>query len=211
MRVIAVLVAALLAMSTPTYADVNLGDTGQDVTEVQYQLRALGYTLAVDGHFGPQTDRAVRRWQKSNGLVIDGIVGPATTASLARAVRKNPPSPAPVGEPTGVLGLPFAPEGLAPCDEARFYREQFGLPPAFDGLVYRESRCTNTVTSKTGCCVGYWQIHYIIFKDHRMGALAEICGATWVNIKGDDPLSKQRNACAAKQLFDVVGYQPWSL
>lgn len=210
MRVLVVLVAALLAMSTPTYADVNLGDTGQDVTEVQYQLRALGYTLAVDGHFGPQTDRAVRRWQKSNGLAVDGIVGPATTASLARAVRLQQPS-APTLEPTGVLGLPFAPEGLSACDEARFYREQFGLPPAFDGLVNRESKCLNTVTSRTGCCVGYLQIHYIVFSDHRMGALAEICGATWQNIKGNDPLSKQRNMCAAKQLFDVVRYQPWSL
>ena len=44
-----------------------------------------------------------------------------------------------------------------------------------------------------------------------MGALAKICGATWQNIKGNDPLSKQRNACAAKELFDVVGYQPWSI
>ncbi|QQS25178.1 MAG: hypothetical protein IPM43_01940 [Actinomycetota bacterium] len=109
---------------------------------------------------------------------------------------------------------PPAPPNLrldGPCDEMNLYRVVVGLPEQFNALGYRESRCLNTVTSPSGCCVGWWQLHYVIFRDHRMiGPLAE-CGATWTNIIGDDPDSKMRQACAAKALFDVAGYDPWAL
>jgi len=38
--------------------------------------------LAVDGYFGSKTDSAVRDWQAKKGLVVDGIVGRNTWASL---------------------------------------------------------------------------------------------------------------------------------
>ena len=38
--------------------------------------------LTVDGAFGSGTENAVERFQRSNGLVIDGIVGPATLKFL---------------------------------------------------------------------------------------------------------------------------------
>ena len=41
---------------------------------------ALGIT--ADGDFGPGTERALKRWQADNGLVADGIAGPATFAKL---------------------------------------------------------------------------------------------------------------------------------
>jgi hypothetical protein len=36
----------------------------------------------VDGVFGPVTERAVKRFQRRKGLVVDGIVGPQTRAAL---------------------------------------------------------------------------------------------------------------------------------
>ena len=50
---------------------------GGSVTAVQ---SALG--IAADGIYGPQTRRAVRRFQRAHGLTVDGIAGPATLAAL---------------------------------------------------------------------------------------------------------------------------------
>ncbi len=56
---------------------------GEDVKEVQKKLNNLGYNCGkVDGYFGKNTDSAVRKYQKANGLVVDGIVGPATWKKL---------------------------------------------------------------------------------------------------------------------------------
>jgi N-acetyl-anhydromuramyl-L-alanine amidase AmpD len=70
------------------YADVLLfrGSQGPQVAELQ---RQLGVT--VDGDFGPQTEAAVRAFQRRTpGLKVDGIVGPATGAAMRLAVL--PPS-----------------------------------------------------------------------------------------------------------------------
>jgi Transglycosylase-like domain/Putative peptidoglycan binding domain len=56
---------------------VKRGDRGDAVSQVQ---EALG--IAVDGVFGPQTERAVKRFQKRKGLAVDGVVGPATRDAL---------------------------------------------------------------------------------------------------------------------------------
>jgi len=49
------------------------GSRGQEVIELQ---QALG--IAADGDFGAQTRKAVEAYQRKNGLMVDGIVGPQT-------------------------------------------------------------------------------------------------------------------------------------
>ena len=58
---------------------------------VQSALSGYGYTIVVDGVYGPQTTGVVKSWQRSNGLVVDGIAGPITQASLglSQAQRIN--------------------------------------------------------------------------------------------------------------------------
>jgi putative chitinase len=47
---------------------------------VKIMQEALG--ISADGDFGPGTERALKAWQAKNGLVADGIAGPATFAKL---------------------------------------------------------------------------------------------------------------------------------
>jgi N-acetylmuramoyl-L-alanine amidase len=51
--------------------------------EVQKRLKELGYYKGnVDGIIGSQTRGAVRSFQRDKGLVVDGVIGPKTLASL---------------------------------------------------------------------------------------------------------------------------------
>jgi len=64
------------------------GARGEAVRKLQRLLVAKGYPVAVDGTFGPLTERGVRAFQSQNldprgqPLVIDGRVGPLTWWSL---------------------------------------------------------------------------------------------------------------------------------
>jgi peptidoglycan hydrolase-like protein with peptidoglycan-binding domain len=68
-----------------TFPSKNLkyGDKGTDVKYLQDFLNwCLGETLAVDGHYGPSTRNAVKKYQKEYKLEVDGKFGPK---SLAKA------------------------------------------------------------------------------------------------------------------------------
>jgi len=49
---------------------------------VQWELNAHGYPCAIDGYFGPGTEKQLKKYQSEHGLVVDGYCGPATRASL---------------------------------------------------------------------------------------------------------------------------------
>jgi len=57
---------------------------GDDVKLWQAALLAAGFVVGVDGIFGPKVDAATRAFQKSRGVKVDGIVGPATIAAIGR-------------------------------------------------------------------------------------------------------------------------------
>lgn len=62
-----------------------IGDKGQDVRALQHALKKTGIDLLIDGDFGEKTEQAVMAYQRSIGLVVDGIAGPKTLAALAGA------------------------------------------------------------------------------------------------------------------------------
>ncbi|MGC4121194.1 MAG: peptidoglycan-binding domain-containing protein [Myxococcales bacterium] len=63
-------------------ASLRRGMSGESVRALQQLLKDSGQSLAVDGAFGPQTDAAVRAFQRQNGLTVDGVVGPKTLGAL---------------------------------------------------------------------------------------------------------------------------------
>lgn len=65
------------------------GEAGAEVAELQRRLKNLNYyTGAVDGEFGPLTADAVLRFQRSQGLTADGVVGPATLSAISRLEQR---------------------------------------------------------------------------------------------------------------------------
>jgi peptidoglycan hydrolase-like protein with peptidoglycan-binding domain len=65
------------------------GSRGIAVRGVERRLIAAGFGVDdIDGHFGAQTEAAVRAFQERYGLEVDGIVGPKTWERL-RALEQE--------------------------------------------------------------------------------------------------------------------------
>jgi peptidoglycan hydrolase-like protein with peptidoglycan-binding domain len=94
-------VAASLLLSSPANAfpgsffpTQNTGNRGADVLAIQYLLAHHGLSAPTDGVFGASTDAAVRSFQSTSGLGVDGIVGPATWGELVPQLSAGASGPA---------------------------------------------------------------------------------------------------------------------
>ena len=75
------------ACSSGGYPLLKRGSLSVYVLIAQDDLNTLGYTTGgFDGIFGNQTYNAVRRYQASRGLIVDGIIGCNTWRSLQENV-----------------------------------------------------------------------------------------------------------------------------
>ena len=88
---------------------LRLGSSGSQVQCLQSALNAAGFSAGPpDGKFGSRTYSAVRRYQQSKGLLVDGVAGRQTATSLG--IWGTAATPAPSGgggggsctPPTGV-------------------------------------------------------------------------------------------------------------
>lgn len=70
--------------SAPSTGSIRV--PGLTVTQLQRALKAAGYDPGtIDGRFGKRTKEAVRSFQRSEGLKVDGVVGQKTWGALKRA------------------------------------------------------------------------------------------------------------------------------
>lgn len=150
------------ATAKPAVATASVSKPGMTVpkdvtTLVQTRLRQYGYSVVVDGIYGPQTTAAVSRWQRSNGLLEDGIAGPATLRSMsltggfpatATVPAKRVDPPAPRGDTEQII------RDIWPDDI-----EDWAVR-----IAKRESSPALVVTAHNACCYGIFQIH---FQAHR--------------------------------------------
>ena len=63
---------------------LKVGSRGKEVKELQEFLE-----IEADGIFGKGTESSVKKWQSENGLVADGIVGPATWDAMGLATTDS--------------------------------------------------------------------------------------------------------------------------
>ena len=86
-----IIIACTLVCMTTMVSSVSLaktidkGQRGHHVSKVQTMLKNQGFLHdSVDGIYGHNTEQAVRKFQKSKGLAVDGRVGPATMNALEK-------------------------------------------------------------------------------------------------------------------------------
>lgn len=174
---------------------IRPGDRGADVVAVQQSLRSMGYTVAPDGQYGPQTERVVRLWQHVNGLRVDAIVGPLTLSTLHLPVATSGALRRPVGTP-----VPQPSGSPAPLSVEDIIRDVWpdDVEERALAIAYRESRFVPTAAN--ACCFGLFQIHYAA---HRAWLAAY--GVT----SPADLFDPTTNAVVALALYQQAGWGPW--
>jgi peptidoglycan hydrolase-like protein with peptidoglycan-binding domain len=123
---------------------VKKGDQGQPVLTLQHLLQAHGSGLVADGIFGPEVDAAVRGFQQTTNLTVDGVVGRKTWEALVIQVRRGSRGDAvrAVQYELQLRGLPEGPsqgvqvDGIfGPETEATVRAFQDALSLTVDGIV----------------------------------------------------------------------------
>ncbi len=72
----------LMLSSVVCFASFQVGDEGEDVSEIQSALTKMGYPVEVDGYFSSAMEYQVKNFQSVWGLEPDGIVGKDTYYAL---------------------------------------------------------------------------------------------------------------------------------
>lgn len=76
-------IAVILLAQKASAAVYKQGSQGQAVRDIQRVLQRTGhYSGAIDGIYGPKTTAAVKSFQRSVGITVDGICGPVTLKYL---------------------------------------------------------------------------------------------------------------------------------
>ncbi len=73
----------IFSMNDSVEALSKYGSRGSEVTTIQQKLKRWGYyNGSIDGIYGSQTVAAVKKFQKKNGLTVDGIAGTKTLNAM---------------------------------------------------------------------------------------------------------------------------------
>lgn len=87
---------ALRSLAQSPASALKLGARGSEVKRLQQMLAARGFKPgAIDGDFGLGTEAAVLAFQRSSGLLADGVAGPRTLAALGLTDDSRLPSAVP--------------------------------------------------------------------------------------------------------------------
>ncbi|MBQ2866501.1 MAG: spore cortex-lytic enzyme [Clostridia bacterium] len=89
-RAISIILILLILVSITAFAAYRQGDRGEKVKQIQTRLKRWGYYSGnIDGIYGKKTTEAVKYFQRTNGLTVDGICGKETFAALGLSEGSN--------------------------------------------------------------------------------------------------------------------------
>lgn len=75
-------------ITVPSSAPIGPTSPPKAVKQLQRALKLLGYNVGpIDGVWGPQTENAVKKFQRDNKLGADGLVGEKTERAINKALR----------------------------------------------------------------------------------------------------------------------------
>ena len=80
------------ASDNTTVATISqIGSSGAEVRAIQRLLKDYGlFNEEITGYYGTATERAVKRFQKANGISQTGIAGPQTLAAMGISIGEIP-------------------------------------------------------------------------------------------------------------------------
>jgi Transglycosylase SLT domain/Putative peptidoglycan binding domain len=128
---------ALGRLGRPLYGrrQLHRGMVGWDVSVLQFMLTRRGSpTGIIDGYFGRETARALRRFQRRHGLAADAVAGPMTRRALGGG-----PAAGVISRPRGVKA------------KINYWSGQYGMSARFvRALAWIESGFQPHVVSSAG-------------------------------------------------------------
>lgn len=119
---------------------MRLGASGPDVLALQTRLKERGFSPgAIDGDFGPGTEAAVLAFQRSEGLLADGVVGSRTAAALSLG---GGAAASPAGMPVVTTAIASRMFPATPLDHIKR-----NLPPVLEALLERQLSSVQVVSA----------------------------------------------------------------
>lgn len=204
-----------VAGAAPSTVWLTHGSTGDTVTEVQTILASHGWTIAVDGQYGPQTEGIVERFQESSGLYVDGIVGPSTYKTL-QGVKRGAQVQVVTPPPSTWSGdIPeYGNRGACTPAEASIIARTFAAAGASTDTIRwallvasRESGCDEDTHNRSS------RTRDDSFGVFQLNALGGHFGSSGI-LAGFDPWALltdfELNARAAVTLWQTCGRLPWT-
>jgi hypothetical protein len=164
----------LLCGTVPAYRALHVGDAGQDVRQLNRNLRVRG---AGDA-FTSKTEDALKALQRRKGVHVTGALALGDAVFLPEAVR--------VAKVTGQLGGPALPGAQALSATSDTLHVQLNLDPSEQGQVKRADRAQITLpgnTTVTGRVDGFGRVAEA--PAGQGGSAADATISTYISL--DDP------------------------
>lgn len=146
-RILSCILASMCVVASAAY---HVGDRGNDIKVIQKQLVKYGYRTSTNGVYSNSTASAVKKFQKSRKIAVDGVVGSVTYKALtgqAMPGGKNNAGKAETAKDLPIKGSASIQQLITVANSYRGVPYQFGgtTPSGFDCSGY-----TRFVFAKAG-------------------------------------------------------------